>query len=253
MARLRDRENGCPWDIEQDYSTIAPHTIEEAYEVADAIQRNDMPHLMDELGDLLFQVVFHAQMAQEEGHFTFDDVVEAITTKMLNRHPHVFGDAVINDADHQTRAWEEMKAEERKAKSKDDQPVSALDGVTLGLPALTRALKLQNRAARVNFDWPDTAPILEKLHEELDEVKAEIGKPDNHDKLEEEIGDLLFVCVNLARKLGVEPEKALRRGNYKFESRFKGIEALLRQQDKEARDCDLAELDALWDKVKEGE
>lgn len=247
MASLRDPEGGCPWDLEQDFSTIVPYTIEEAYEVADAISRGDMADLRDELGDLLFQVVFHARMAEETGEFTFDDVVEGIVEKMIRRHPHVFADEDVADAEAQTRAWEEHKAKERHAKG---QHHSLLDGVTLGLPALSRAQKLQKRAARAGFDWPEVGGVLDKIAEELDEVRVEI---DNGDQaaLQGEIGDLLFACVNLARYAGVEPETALRTTNEKFERRFRNIEQALCAQGKELEQCSLEEMDGLWNEAKQ--
>ncbi len=246
MARLRDPEGGCPWDREQDFTTIAPYTIEEAYEVADAISRNDMADLRDELGDLLFQVVFHARMAEEAGEFSFADVVQAIVEKMLRRHPHVFADEEVADAEAQTRAWEEHKAKERHAKG---QLHSLLDGVTLGLPALSRAQKLQKRAARAGFDWPEVGGVLDKIAEELDEVRAEIAAGDQA-ALQGEIGDLLFACVNLARYAGVDPETALRGTNEKFERRFRYIEEALRRQGKALEQCSLEEMDNLWNEAK---
>jgi MazG family protein len=247
MARLRDPERGCPWDREQSFATIAPHTIEEAYEVADAIDRGDMAALKDELGDLLFQVVFYAQMASEDGAFDFDAIVDAISEKMIRRHPHVFGTARIESAEAQTQAWEEQKAQERKAEAAAaGRPVSVLDGVTVGLPALTRAMKLQKRAARVGFDWPSAAPIFDKLAEEVREVAAEIEAGSNADRLEDEVGDLLFTCVNLARHLAVDPEAALRRANRKFERRFRKIEAALAERGRTPAESSLDEMEALW-------
>ncbi|HEY8352268.1 MAG TPA: nucleoside triphosphate pyrophosphohydrolase [Sphingomonadales bacterium] len=250
MARLRDPQQGCPWALEQNFRSIAPHTIEEAYEVDDAIASGDMEALCDELGDLLFQVVFHARMAAEAGHFTFADVVNAISAKMIRRHPHVFGDAEIHSAAAQTAAWEAIKAEERKRQDADG-PSSALAGVTRGLPALTRAVKLQRRAARVGFDWQDPAPILDKIREELDELAAEVNA-ENADqaRVREEFGDFLFAVANLARRLEVDPEEALRDANRKFERRFQAVEQRLWRQGKRAEDCSLAELDAEWDAVK---
>jgi len=246
MAALRDPKGGCPWDREQDFASIAPYTIEEAYEVADAIARNDMDDLRDELGDLLFQVVFHARMAEEEGAFAFNDVVRAIVEKMIRRHPHVFADEEVADAEEQTRAWELLKADERKAKSQH----SVLDGVTLGLPALNRAEKLQKRAARTGFDWPEIDGVLDKIHEELDEVKAEIIKGDEA-ALSAEIGDLLFACVNLARYAGIDAESALRSTNEKFERRFRHVEQRVLEQGKELECASLEEMDALWNEAKE--
>jgi len=254
MARLRDRERGCPWDLEQDFGTIAPHTIEEAYEVADAIQRGDMADLKDELGDLLFQVVFHARMAEEARHFAFADVAKAISDKMVARHPHVFGESSIDTAEAQTEAWEALKAKERAAKAAaDGRAASALDGVITGLPALVRALKLQKRAARVGFDWPSTVEVQAKIREELAEIEAEIAASSERDRLEDEVGDLLFVCVNLARHLGVDPETALRRTNLKFETRFRRMEAFAGAENQPLEGLDLAAQDALWDRAKSEE
>ena len=251
MARLRNPDGGCPWDIEQDFATIAPYTIEEAYEVAEAIEKNDMPHLKDELGDLLFQVVFHSQMAQEKNHFTFADVTDSICDKMIRRHPHVFGDADYRNAEEQTAAWEVQKAKERKEKNQDS---SVLDGVTSGLPALTRAIKLQNRAARVGFDWPETSQVLDKLNEEMAELSHELVQAkkddDNIARITEEFGDMMFVYANLARHLNIDPESALRSANYKFEKRFKKVETLAKNQGKSLEDMTLEEMDRLWDAVK---
>ena len=253
MAQLRNPNNGCPWDTQQTFSTIAPYTIEEAYEVADAIERDDKPALKDELGDLLFQVVFHAQMAREESSFDFDDVVEAICRKMVRRHPHVFGDADVRSEQEQTKAWEAQKATERVASGNDTDPSSALDGVALPLPALMRAEKLQKRAARVGFDWPETEPVFEKIAEEISEIHEVIGHGGNPDELTDEVGDLLFACVNLARHLSVDPEVALRRGNDKFERRFRRIEANLRDAGKSPEDCSLEELENHWLAAKAAE
>jgi ATP diphosphatase len=243
MARLRDPETGCPWDIEQDFATIAPYTLEEAYEVADAIQRQSWAELKGELGDLLFQVVYHSQMAAEAGHFTFAEVVSAISDKMVDRHPHVFGDASRDKtAEQQTRDWEAQKARERGSSR-------TLDGIAAALPALTRALKLQNRAARVGFDWPSTDEVLDKLIEEAREV-VEARDTLTHDHLAEEIGDLLFVMANLARHLKVDPEAALRAANAKFTRRFARIEDWLAETGRTPTDSDLAEMDALWNRAK---
>ncbi len=252
MARLRDPEGGCPWDLEQDFSTIAPYTIEEAYEVADAIARGDMADLEDELGDLLLQVVYHAQMAKEAGHFDFDAVAGRIAAKMVRRHPHVFGDAEVADAAAQSLAWEETKALERreKARAQGGEP-SLLEGVPLALPALTRAVKLQRRAARVGFDWPDTAPVLAKIEEELGELRAEIANAAAPPaRLADELGDLLFAVVNLGRHLGVDGEAALRQTNTKFERRFRAIEAALAAAGRSLDDASLDELEALWQQAK---
>ena len=251
MERLRDPDGGCPWDLEQTFSTIAPHTIEEAYEVAEAIEENDMAELKSELGDLMFQVVFYAQMAKEQGDFDFHDVVGAISDKMISRHPHVFGDKSINTADAQTKAWEETKAEERAAKaSKSEGPLSALDGVAKTLPALTRSEKLQKRAARVGFDWPDLPPVFDKIHEEIDEFKQELTQNAEKDRLEDEFGDILFAVVNLGRKAGLDPEVALARTNRKFTRRFQDVEAELAKMGKSPAISDLEEMDDLWNKAK---
>lgn len=252
MARLRDRDGGCPWDLQQTFATIAPYTVEEAYEVADAIERGDMGELKDELGDLLLQVVYHARMAQEQGDFAFGDVATAICDKMIRRHPHVFGEVSHRDAAEQTVAWETIKAAERADKAADgaaDGPVSLLDGVPLGLPGLTRAVKLTARAARVGFDWPSIDQVIDKLHEELAELKVEIDAGDQA-KAREELGDLLFVCANLARRLDVEPEDALRAANAKFSRRFAFIERALAEDGRMPAQSDLAEMDALWDAAK---
>jgi len=243
MARLRDPQTGCPWDIEQTFATIAPYTLEEAFEVADAIDRADWPDLKGELGDLLFQVVYHSQMAAEAGHFAFPDVVTAISDKMIDRHPHVFGDASRDKtAEQQTRDWEAQKARERGTRR-------TLDGIAMSLPALTRALKLQNRAARVGFDWPSTGEVLDKLVEEAREV-VEARDTLSHAELTEEIGDLLFVMANLARHLNVDPEAALRAANAKFTRRFARIEDWLAEQGRTPAQSDLAEMDALWNRAK---
>lgn len=248
MARLRDPDGGCPWDLEQDFSTIAPYTIEEAYEVADAIEQGDMAELRDELGDLLFQVAFHARMAQEQDAFAFGDVVRAICEKMIRRHPHVFGDEEQREAGALKGRWEEIKAAERA--EKQQKPASILDDVPLSLPALARAVKLQNRAARVGFDWPDTSLVIDKLNEEMLELSAEVAKGGDADRLEDEMGDLLFVYANLARHLKVDPEKALRRANAKFRRRFGRIEEKLAAQGRKPEDSNLEEMDALWDEAK---
>ncbi len=246
MARLRDPVTGCPWDIAQDFATIAPYTIEEAYEVADAIERQAWDELKGELGDLLFQSVFHARMAEEAGLFDLDDVATAIADKMIARHPHVFGDeSNAKSADQQVADWESVKAAERAAKAKG----GVLDDVALGLPALMRAEKLQKRAARVGFDWPDIAMVIDKIAEEAREL-AEARATLPQDKIAEEMGDLLFVMANLARHLKVDPEDALRRANTKFTRRFAFIEAELAKQSKRPDESDLAEMDALWDSAK---
>ena len=248
MATLRDRERGCPWDLEQTFDTIAPYTIEEAYEVADAIDRRDYGHLREELGDLLLQVVFHAQMAKEAGHFDFGDVVAAICDKMIARHPHVFADARFANVEEQTAAWENIKADERAAKGNAD--TSALAGISRGLPEWQRALKLQQRAARVGFDWPNVDPVFEKLHEELDEVREEFARGADPERLDDEIGDVLFVCVNLARHAGVDVSRVLRHANAKFERRFRRMEALAAEAGETLPGKSLEEQDALWDRAK---
>ena len=249
MRRLRDPETGCPWDIEQSYDTIAPYTIEEAYEVADAVERGAMGELESELGDLLLQAVYFAQMGAEAGHFTFQSVVRGISDKMVARHPHVFGDESRDkSAEQQTRDWETIKAAERAGKAQK----GALDGVALNLPALLRALKLQKRAARVGFDWVDTGDVLAKIHEEATEL-AEARDTMGPDEMEDEFGDLLFVMVNLGRHLGLDPEAALRRTNAKFTRRFEAVEAQLSERGRTPATSDLAEMDALWDAVKAAE
>ncbi len=249
MRALRDPRTGCPWDIEQDFTSIAPYTIEEAYEVADAIEQGDWDGLLGELGDLLLQVVYHAQMAEEAGHFTFADVARAVCDKMVSRHPHVFGDASRDkSADDQVRDWEAVKAAERAARAQG----GVLDDVALGLPALMRAVKLQKRAARVGFDWPETAQVLDKMLEEAQELVAARAALSEAD-MSEEFGDMLFVMANLGRHLGVDPEAALRAANAKFTRRFRAIEAALADQGRRPEDSDLAEMDALWDAAKRDE
>lgn len=258
MARLRDREHGCPWDIEQDFASIAPYTIEEAYEVADAIDRKDLDALKDELGDLLLQVVFHARMAQEQGAFGFDEVVAAISDKMVRRHPHVFGEASVEDAQAQTVAWEALKRREREAAGETDS--SALAGISRGLPEWQRAVKLQKRAASVGFDWPGPGPVIAKLHEEIDELRAEFdavaaapGDAAAQARLEEEIGDVLFVCANLARHGKVDVGAALRRANLKFEQRFRAMELLAAQDGLGLAELPLDGQDAYWEQAKRAE
>ena len=245
MERLRDPEAGCPWDLEQDFSSIAPYTIEEAYEVADAIAQGEMQELKKELGDLLFQVVFHAQMARERGAFDFGDVVDAITEKMLRRHPHVFGDAVAGDEASLKAAWEAEKQRERRAQARH----SALDGVARALPALVRADKLQKRAARVGFDWPDAGGAMAKVEEELEEVREAVEGGDAG-RIAEEVGDLLFAAVNVARLLGVDAEQALRMGNDRFERRFRLMEEQLQRRGLELERLDPATLDRAWEEAK---
>lgn len=249
MKRLRDPKTGCPWDIEQNYASIAPYTIEEAYEVADAIERADIPELEGELGDLLLQVVFHTQMGAESGDFTFESVTQNISDKMIARHPHVFGDESRDkSADQQTVDWEKIKAAERSGKAQ----VGALDGVAVGLPALLRAMKLQKRAARVGFDWPDISQVLDKVVEETQEL-AEARDKLTQVEVEEEFGDLLFVMANVARHMNVDPEAALRAANAKFTRRFEGVESKLKDIGKTPQESSLEEMDALWDAVKADE
>lgn len=253
MTRLRDPNTGCPWDVEQTFETIAPYTIEEAYEVLDAIERGAMDDLCEELGDLLLQVVFHSQMAKEAGLFTIDDVATAINTKMIDRHPHVFGDGETRDSNSQTIAWEEQKAAERAAKREGHTgPDSALDGVANALPALLRAEKLQKRAARVGFDWTRPEQIFAKLDEEVDEVKTAMETGSQAD-IAEEIGDLLFVVANLARRLSVDPEEALRAANAKFDRRFRAMEVLSSESGDVFADLSLEEQEHLWQAVKRRE
>jgi MazG family protein len=251
MARLRHKTEGCPWDVEQNFASIAPYTIEEAYEVADAIERNDVPGLREELGDLLFQVVFHTRIAEEAGLFNFDDVAADLTDKMIRRHPHVFGNASIRDSADQTVAWEALKATERAAKSTSCAPVGALGGVPVGLPALTRAQKIQKRASRVGFDWGEPLPALAKIEEEVGELRTElVAEKRDSARIEEEIGDLLFACVNVARLADVDAETALRRATAKFERRFRSVETALAARGKQPQESTLAEMDALWDEAK---
>lgn len=243
MARLRDRDSGCPWDVEQNFASIAPYTIEEAYEVADAIERGAMDDLREELGDLLFQVVFHSQMADESGLFRFEDVAADMADKMVRRHPHVFGDAEERDAASQTVAWEAQKAAERAEKLTEDP--SVLANIPLALPALTRSEKIMKRAARVGFDWPDLDGVFAKIDEELAETREAVADGDDA-HITEEIGDLLSTVVNLARKLGVDPEHALRGANAKFERRFRHIEQSLEEAGSSVHEADLDAMEALW-------
>ena len=247
MARLRDPAGGCPWDRAQDFSSIAPYTVEEAYEVADAIARDDRAALKDELGDRLFQVLFHAQMAKEERAFDFDDVARGLRDKLIRRHPHVFGTVAAGDAEAVAASWEAIKREERRASDADP---SALAGVAAGLPEWLRALKLQERAARTGYDWPDVAPVLEKLREEIAEVEVELAQGADPVRLEDEIGDVLFVCVNLARHARVDPGAALRRANAKFERRFRAMESLAASRGLAFDALDLGTQEALWREVK---
>ncbi|WP_085902145.1 nucleoside triphosphate pyrophosphohydrolase [Kiloniella majae] len=263
MKDLRDPDGGCPWDIEQNFRTIAPYTIEEAYEVADAIEKNDPVSLKDELGDLLLQVVYHAQIAKDENLFDFEDVAQAITEKMINRHPHVYGDVSHDNVEEQKLAWEELKAKERE-KRQGKEENSVLDGITVGLPAATRAVKLQKRAAKVGFDWPDLSPVIDKIHEEIDELKdvlqleQQINMPDQndrvqHDRAEDELGDVLFSVVNLARHLDIDPEQALRRTNQKFEKRFRTVEKTIRDNGLNIQDMSLEYMESIWISSKKNE
>jgi ATP diphosphatase len=251
MSQLRDPEAGCPWDIEQTPETIAPYTIEEAYEVADAIASGDMDQLKDELGDLLFQVVFYSQMSREKGGFDFDDVAEGITTKMRNRHPHVFGTAQKRSPEEQNTAWEAQKAQERKAKARESgHRASALDGVALALPSLTRAQKIQKRAAKEGFDWPVLGPVIAKIREELQELEIEIEASSPTQRIADELGDLFFASVNLARHLDVDAETALKKATEKFERRFRYIENDVRSTGREPKETGLEEMERLWSKAK---
>ena len=257
MARLRDPQHGCPWDLKQNYATIVPYTLEEAYEVADAIERGDFDHLPGELGDLLFQVVYYSQLAREEGRFEFAQVVDGITRKLIRRHPHVFPDGDLYGAPDAAKLeeaavkqrWEELKAEERAEKAAALEQLSLLDDVPTALPALSRAAKLQKRAAQVGFDWPEALPVVDKVREELDEVLEAMSENDAG-AIAEEIGDLLFVVTNLARHLKVDPEAALRAANGKFEQRFRFIEQSVREAGRPIENCSLDELDALWGEAK---
>jgi MazG family protein len=250
MARLRDPDGGCPWDVEQTFDTIAPYTLEEAYEVADAIRRKDMAALREELGDLLLQVVYHARMAEEEGSFDFADVVESISSKMIARHPHVFGDAEVSSAADQTRAWEDIKAVERQRKGDEAQGI--LGNVPVALPALVRAVKLQKRAARVGFDWTERTDVLAKLKEEIAELEEAMASGQD-EAAREELGDVLFVIANLARHLDADPEDTLARANAKFERRFRRVEALLAAQGRSTGQATLDEMEALWQQAKREE
>ena len=260
MSRLRDPQFGCPWDVKQSYATIVPHTLEEAYEVADAIERGDFDDLRGELGDLLFQVVYYCQLAREEGRFEFDGVVDGITRKLIRRHPHVFptGDLYAPletprlSEDQVKHRWEQIKAEERAEKAHVPEQLSLLDDVPNVLPALSRAAKLQKRAAQVGFDWPEALPVIDKVREELDEVLEAMAEGDQQ-AMAEEVGDLLFVAVNLARHLKVDPENALRAANGKFERRFRFIEQALRDTGRPIEDCSLEEMDMLWGEAKRQE
>ncbi len=250
MARLRDPDSGCPWDLEQTFRTIAPYTIEEAYEVADAIESEDPAAIREEVGDLLLQVVYYAQMGRERGEFDFDSVANAIADKMVSRHPHVFGDQTVTTASEMNQRWEAQKELERNGKAAGSRDAAgALDGIARNLPAVTRALKLQRRAARVGFDWPSAAPVFDKITEEIDEARRALADGDTR-AVQEEIGDLLFAVVNLARKAEIDPEQALRTSNRKFEVRFRQMEAWLAEADRHPRDATLDELETLWQRAK---
>ncbi len=251
MARLRDPDNGCPWDIEQSFETIVPYTIEEAYEVADAVDRRDYADLCDELGDLLLQVVFHARMAEEAGHFRFDDVVAAICNKMVTRHPHVFAEAKADTADEVLSNWDAIKRREREAAGDEDR--SALAGIARGLPEWQRAIKLQKRAAKLGFDWPDVNPVFDKLQEEIEEVRAEFAAGADPARLTDEIGDVLFVCTNLARHARVEVSNALRHANAKFERRFRRMEAIAAEAGESLQGKSLEQQEDLWQQAKREE
>ncbi|MDF1686151.1 MAG: nucleoside triphosphate pyrophosphohydrolase [Parvibaculaceae bacterium] len=262
MAQLRNPDGGCPWDLEQDFNSIAPYTLEEAYEVVDAIERHNLVDLREELGDLLLQVVFHAQMASEQQAFDFSDVVQGIVEKMIRRHPHVFGDEESKTAGAVAGRWDQIKEQEKAEKLKATlnageqapAPESLLDDVPVVLPGLTQAVKLQKKAAKVGFDWPDTSQVIDKLNEEMLELSQEVThEPRDTSKIEDELGDILFVYANLARHLGVDPEAAIRRTNQKFRRRFGRIEELLSTEGKEFDEMDLAGLDKLWDQAKKEE
>jgi ATP diphosphatase len=254
MAALRDPVSGCPWDVEQTFASIAPYTVEEAYEVADAIARGDMDDLREELGDLLLQVVYHARMAEEAGAFAFGDTVEAITRKLIRRHPHVFGDAEARAAGAAKGMWETIKAEEKRERAErrgEDRPAGLLSGISASQPAMARAVRLQAKASTVGFDWNDPIAVLAKIREEADEVQAELeGEGASRERLEDEIGDLLFAVANLARHVKVDPDQALRRTNAKFVSRFEAIEAALAKEGRTPKDASLEEMEALWQAAK---
>ena len=249
MAQLRHPETGCAWDVKQDFASLIPYVIEEAYEVVDAIERNDLDDLRSELGDLLLQIVFHAQIANERGHFNFEEVSQAICDKLVKRHPHVFADAVFNSDEERHQAWEQVKAVERQEKNKSPKQLSVLDGVATSLPALLECEKIQDRAANFGFDWPEVNPVFDKVLEELEEVK-EAYASGNQAHIEEEIGDLLLVTVNLARHLKINPELALKRSTKKFSKRFQYIEQQVAATGRDLKSCQLAELDAYWDEAK---
>ncbi len=251
MARLRDPQSGCPWDREQTFASILPYTLEEVYEVAESIDQGDMDELKAELGDLLFQVVFYAQMAKEQGEFTFDEIVDGIADKLVARHPHVFSDADIRSAEAQTQAWEQHKERERAEKAaQEGRPPSVLDNIPVALPAVMRAGKLQRRAARVGFDWPEIGPVLDKMEEEIGEIREAIAAGGHKEEMEHEIGDLMFACVNLARHAKIDPEVAIRGVNQRFEARFRRVEVLASEQGKTLPEMSLEAMDALWEQAK---
>lgn len=255
MRALRDPNSGCPWDLEQDFQSLIPYTIEEAYEVADAIERNNLDDIKSELGDLLFQIVFYSQLATEQQAFGFDEVAQTISDKLTRRHPHVFADAKIKNAEEQTKEWEKLKQQERKTKAGEDlSDLSHLDDVSRTLPSLMRAEKLQKRAAREGFDWPDIKGVMAKIYEELDEVQQELDA-EVHDeaRLEDEIGDLFFSCINLSRRAGVDAEQSLRKANLKFERRFRSLEKIAYSKKKPVNKMSLDELEDLWQQVKQME
>ena len=249
MAQLRHPEKGCPWDLRQNFSSLSPHTIEEAYEVADAIERNDLDDLRLELGDLLLQVVFHSQMAEEQGLFDFEQVAEGITDKLISRHPHIFDNVIFNSDEERQKAWDDAKEKERKAKTSADKNESVLAGVAINLPALVQCEKIQDKAAHHGFDWQEVEPVFDKVMEELEEIR-EAWTAEDQAHIQEEVGDLLLVSVNLARHLKVNPEVALKQANKKFTNRFNYIEKQVEVSGRSLRDCKLAELDAFWDEAK---
>ena len=249
MKALRDPVSGCPWDIKQDFSSIAPYTVEEAYEVADAVERNDMEDLKSELGDLLFQVIYHSQLAEEKGVFVFEDVVDSINDKLIRRHPHVFSDETVENTKHLEQRWEQHKKKEREIKN-DNESSSALSGIAASLPALRWSQKIQKRAAATGFDWPELDPVFDKLEEEILELKAEINLQDNHDRIQDELGDVFFVCVNIAMHLGLDAEQVMRQGNQKFIKRFTVVEQLMNDEGMQFSDCTLEQMEEYWGKAK---
>jgi len=255
MQALRDPDSGCPWDLQQNFQSLIPYTIEEAYEVADAIEQNKLADIKNELGDLLFQIVFYSQLAQEQQAFNFNDVAQAISEKLIRRHPHVFADAQVENAEHQTEVWEKLKQQEREAKAaKQSSQLSCLDDVSRTLPSLMRAEKLQKRAAREGFDWPDIKGVIAKIYEEMDEVKHELDADvQSVERLEDEIGDLFFSCVNLSRFVGVDAEQSLRKANLKFEYRFRNVEKRAKEKNLQLNKMSIDELEALWQAVKKDE